>query len=1528
VGSLQSISKILDDLGKHCNLVISDSVLAEVEGLIALFITVQGCDNFASISSAVFLYLRKFFNKSVTRQVMEYFSDLFACEVQSGVEDSSPMPEWLSLMNSIRDNWDLAKGNKLFTHFSKMLGLLVTLGLCKASDVTFVVKDYKLWEPDFKVIHGNAVDVADAALQSVVFFVESISLCCKHKSLRPLLVNDRAAAEIDEEYATVVLWWDLVKNGNLKRVAGVSDSEFDRRLECLCTKLRNLLSLKTSFEKKLIQDKFMRLLKVKNDYITMKISSGVRKAPFTIELCGKSSQGKTTCADQLIDALLTSAGYPTGKEYRASYNASDKYMSTWTSDKLVLTVDDMANDKSNFVERPPTRVIIDVCNNQPYYANMADLDSKGKVFVEPAICVINTNVKNLDAFTYSNCPYSIQRRAVAVISVVAKPEFQFIVDGRPQGIDSTKVVEFYNRTGQNPTFDDLWLLTVEKAVQPDDLKTLADYKPVSYRGKPLVDAPFRLVVQYLIDEFTAHNMAQDDILERMKSRSSRVHVCGVDGCRQIQGYCDKHKMEKQFGESITEAYTSAVDMVVKRVKRDVFGLEATIEGACVVALMGAAKGFYHHWDWISCIPTPWLSNERVLQMLMYINKDSLKRRYAAWTLILWTITGAIFYGLIAIESQISSHVLFWLLLCVLGFSLTFQKYMVSVLLLDFETRLVDRNTIDPMFREFRDSHVSKICKAVGVVGVLYTISRLYKSWKSMKIQGSLEPTTKIEVEERDAEKNIWTTTSVRHLPVRTDAKSTTPTQLAGLVAKNLVYGTVTVGGKNYMVNGLFIKSNVVIIPDHYFIEDDISVLFRKENPETCGGKFTVALSKRQSVLLDGTDIRVCYACAGGSFKDLTKFLPQGRVPMHEFEMLWRSKDGDITKAYGLAEPCMTSNGAVDFRGLRYSSLTISTFKGLCGATLISRRQPLITGVHLGGQTGTTRGCSGVLEFDTIDQAIKQLRTLEGVIISGSAEHFETQVLGIKVLNDTPLHYKSPLNYMPLDSQVEYYGTCPGMTTFISEVKVTPISEHVTEVMDSPNIYGPPVQFPQYKGWQECLANLANPAQPYPCSLLDAAVKDYKKDLLPIFKSPLWNDARPLTDQENLCGIPGKKFIDAIKLDTSMGFPLNGKKRRFVTELPPTPENPNNREFDPMIMEEIKRCEDCYRKGERAYPIAKACKKDEVLSKPKCRIFYGNALPLTYLVRKYYLPILRVLQMNPLKAECAIGINCHGPEWEALHKHVLKHGKDRIIGGDYGKYDQKIPSQLLFASLRILIDFARECDYSEEDIAVMEAMTGDLVFAIVAFNGDLIGFISGTHISGNSLTAMLNGICGSLNMRCYFYANNPFTNEEDKMSFREFVALITYGDDNIGTLSKAIDNFTIKGFSEFLAGYGQIYTMPDKESELLDFLPFEDFEFLKRKTNYIPEIGVHVGALVNKSCEKMLHCFMRNKSSPLTEEHACAINVDTALREWFNHGRVEYEKRRIQLTEVAKRANISHLCTELERDFDERVQIWYENYGPS
>lgn len=1525
--SFGKLHNVVSDLARYANIDYTDELIIQLEGVVALVFTLQGCQDYVSMSSAVFLYIRKFFDKSITGSVMQYLSELFEVEPQSGYEDDlCKSSDWLEMMRSVRDNWTLVKDNKLFSHFSKLLGLIVTMELCKVSDVTFSIKEYRIWEPDMKVVHGNAVDVFDAALSTVTFFVENLSLCWKEKSLRPLLINDKAAAELDEEYANIVMWWELVKNGNLKRVADISEKEFDRRLEILTTKLRNLIGNLKSFEKRILQDKFMRLLKIKNDYITMKISSGVRKSPYCIELFGASSQGKTTFGEQIVQALLTSAGLPTGKEYQASYNASDKFMSTWTTDKLVLMIDDMANDKSNFVERPPTRVIIDVCNNQPFYANMADLDSKGKVFVEPELCIVTTNVKDLDARTYSNCPYSIQRRMHTVITVEAKSEFQYIVDGKPQGIDSAKIAEF-NKTKPDMVFDDIWELTLEKAVCPEKLSTAAGYKPIVYNGKKMEKVSFRDAVQYLIQDYHSHVAAQDNILARMKKRQD-IKVCGVNGCRQIAGWCDSHKgfcqpcdMEKQFGEEIVNSIQNASGIVVDRIKKDIFGFDYAVESATTIALMGSAKYFARHWDWMSLVPTPWLNNDKFRKGLMWLHKDQLRRSYIRKTCFLW---GGIF-GLALYYRKADRTVKTSFGTALITAGLSIQKSMVSVVKREFEYQLVDRNTIAPMLKEWRDKHVSNICKACAIVGALYGISRVYKAWKNIQPQGSLEPKTVEDIRKRDAETNQWTTVSVRDLPVNSKAINTTSSQLEGLVEKNLVYGTVVTNGKTLRVNGLFITSNVVLVPHHYFESEVLDVTFRKSNPETSGGKFATRLSLVQSIRLPDSDLRLCYSASGGSFKDLRKYLPLEHVDVVEFALRWRDIDGKLEIASGLGTVGDTGNGVCRFKGLIYNSLTMKTFKGMCGAVLTSKRKPLILGVHLGGRSGTPTGCAGLLLYSEVQKAITELKSIEGVVVSGSAEIFETQVLGVKVLTGTRLHPKSPLNYMPADAQVAFYGTCPGMTTFKSNVKVTKISEHVADVLGEPNVYRPPVEEPQYFGWQTCLANLAVPANPMDPKTLIVACRDYKEDMLPIFRSHLWKSARPLTDHENLCGVPGCKFIDAIPLNTSIGFPLSGPKRNFVTELEPTDLKPNNRVLDDEIMAEIDRCLKCYARGERAYTVAKACKKDEILSKPKCRIFYGNPISLTFLVRRYFLPILRVMQFNPKVSECAVGVNSHGPEWQELHEHIFHFGEDRLIGGDYGKYDQKLPSQLLFAALRIMIDFARECDYSEEDLGIMEAMSGDIVFALIAYNGDLIGLTEGTHISGNSLTVILNGICGSLNLRCYFYTQYPAADFEKRMKFREYVKLVTYGDDNIGSVSGKVDKFTIKGASQFLASYGQTYTMPDKESELLDFLPKEEFEFLKRKSQFIPELGLHVGALIDKSCCKMLHCYLRDKSSPLTEEHACAQNVDTALREWFNHGREVYEKRRIQMQEVAKRGGITHLCTQLDVTFDEKVDEWRRKY---
>jgi len=421
--------------------------------------------------------------------------------------------------------------------------------LCDASSLHFDIGGFKLFEEELTKKHLTAFDIADALFSTVTFFAEGAYLCFSTGSLKPLLINDIAAMELDEEYARIVTWWDLVKNGNLQRVAHTSDAEFDRRLEQLSTKLVNLSATLKGFDKKIVGDKLMKCLTMKNDYITLKISSGVRKAPFAIELFGESSQGKTTFGDQLIDALLTSASLPTSKDYRAALNPSDKFMSNWTSDKLVMIIDDIANMTANFVERAPTQAIIDVCNNQMYYAPKAELEAKGKCFVEPEIVLATTNKKNMDAGVYSNCPYSIQRRMQVVATVEAKREFQRIVDNRTCGIDPSKVRKFYTVDGvyTPPVVDDIWEISLELPEKPAKLTTIAEYAPVVHNGKEMTKVSSIEAIQYIIGLFTEHRLNQTAIIDSMQERTNVMHRCGIDGCHHIEGMCPDHPIETQFG---------------------------------------------------------------------------------------------------------------------------------------------------------------------------------------------------------------------------------------------------------------------------------------------------------------------------------------------------------------------------------------------------------------------------------------------------------------------------------------------------------------------------------------------------------------------------------------------------------------------------------------------------------------------------------------------------------------------------------------------------------------------------------------------------------------------------------------------------------------------------------------------------------------------------------------------------------------------------------------------------------------------
>jgi hypothetical protein len=130
-------------------------------------------------------------------------------------------------------------------------------------------------------------------------------------------------------------------------------------------------------------------------------------------------------------------------------------------------------------------------------------------------------------------------------------------------------------------------------------------------------------------------------------------------------------------------------------------------------------------------------------------------------------------------------------------------------------------------------------------------------------------------------------------------------------------------------------------------------------------------------------------------------------------------------------------------------------------------------------------------------------------------------------------------------------------------------------------------------------------------------------------------------------------------------------------------------------------------------------------------------------------------------------------------------------------------------------------------------------------------------------------------------------------------------------------------AKFLEEHDMKFTMPDKESEPTVYMNDAEADLLKRANIYSADTGVIMGALDEDSIFKSLHSVLKSKA--ITREQQAMQNIDGSLREWFAYGRDVYEKRREQMTEIARRADIIHGCTVVHESYDDRLQKWKEKY---
>lgn len=1509
---------------------MSDVILKRLSILASAVTVYSECTTKRQFIATSVLTAEALCEKSVVNTFKEFAINLMGLEPQSSdstLDDA--VPEWMSLMKKGLLDWKSLITNPGATKIFRLISMMVTLGIFQGP-VEISLGGLQLFAAEAQSKQVHAVDFIDACVETIVFFAEGAHQCFTTGSLRPLLFADAESAKMDEEYVRVLGYYEYVRNGNLEKYTDVTVQTFEAKLEKLVERYNQAYRLAShSMEKKILFDRFKHLSQIKIDHDTSRVRGGLRESPVVIKIYGESGVGKSTLADIFMHAALKAGGHPDSDDHIITHNVKDPYMSTMRSYVSGIKLDDYGNGKLEYMTCNPSEWIITLCNNVKEYAVMADLSNKGKILIDPRCVTITTNVEDLLAGKLSHSPISIVRRAHIHVSVRVKPEWCKVIEGRRTTmLDDVRVAEHFG----DAIAPDIWEIDI-KDVKSVESKTEGAWAFVMVRqGISVVDA-----TQYIVDFSKRHYAAQKQIVSNNKNMNDKMTWCKecdmpTFACKKTEKCCCEEEIEPQTGERLAQTLafygrTKAKSLAgVKRefeYKAEDIAVEKALE---TIQYLETSPLF----QWTNFIPTSWLDDDRVKGFIFWTKEDvivsDVKKTLRNYAIM------CILSSLVCLSIDTSFGLMMILILS--GFYLWIHATVVEQVKESFYRRIRDEHGAVPkMFKKMRDQYAQYACGAFAGFAAVYGVVLLYKALRSQfKVQTSLNPVSVKEIKERDSTENVWARNDVVE-PI--PPSGVQPSQILDRVRKHQAYLRID-RGEAFEVTIVWVAcSNTIIIPHHV----------KSDTPLKCELSLNKGF-KREFILSNGSrtrineDLDLVDVPTLGSVRDslplITDALPSRKMPCNMSII-----DGSCefsTTSLEWSTMSNVNNGAVEFVG-SYYELGIVTYGGLCMAPIYTMApQPRVIGFHIGGRTGYKSGCGIGITKLALEAALAKHR--ESFPLLPQSNPVEDSQYGKKFSVPGGLHKKSPLNFIDENNNsVVYYGPITGRVTQKSNVEQSPISAEVERVTGVPNKWGPPrfttpkelpdgtiVQTEAWKPWFKTLDVASKPCIGFPAEDVARAADDYLSGLHEVFQrnSEYWSsEMKPLSKVEIVSGIDGKRFIDQMPASTSMGFPIMGPKRNYLIDLDPEvhDDHMSPRTFTPEIWEEVDRITELFRKGEMANCIFNAVEKDEptLLTKEKVRHFQSAPVALQIVIRKYFLPVARFLSMNPLVAECAVGINAHGSEWEEMETYICEYGTDRILAGDYSKYDLRMPAQLILRAFDIMTTIAQwSGNYSPDDIAVMRSVRGEVAYPLMAYNGDLIR-LTGSNPSGQNLTVYINSIVNSLLWRMGFF--NAYPNF--KGNAREAAHMIIYGDDIKGGVKEGFELFNHISFADFLSRNDMVFTMPDKESKPVEYMNDADADFLKRKNAFLPELGHYVGQLAEDSIFKSLHSNLKSKA--VSSDEVAAGNIDGALREWFFYGREHFEKRRMQMIEVAKSMPIKP--STLSEDFDSRKEEWLKRYHP-
>lgn len=1470
-------------IGRHLNLTKDKDVICSlVEDISTLIYSLirsrNSLDRFVAIctfqkmrgntidmTSMLCASLLEIVNLNASRQTVHVHLDL--------VEQNEAM---FSDLRSHLDNYERLRQAPIFKKLYKFGMYAMSLSLFDSFGISYDKMNYSKLEAEaMRRKFSAGPDMIHCLLDTLLFLCERGFQCMKTGNLDPLYHSGSKYDEWVQMAHKLKLQSNFLSN---PAPHGINKFTFIAELRDTIEKgeaIQRYASKLEPAEKRSVLCLLNDLKMIQATEITRRAAQKDRKTPFCVLIHGGSSIGKSSFTSIIHTHFAKLYDMPLGSEFKYTRNPYDAFWSGFNTQQWCILMDDIAFMKPGGEMDPSLLEMLQLNNNVPVVPPQADIADKGRTPVWADLVIGSTNALDLNTHAYFSCPLAVNRRFPFIINLAPKKQYAKF----ECMLDPTKVPQV-----QQGCYPDIWEIEVLR-VEPANSQA----KPTGAMAKFTPIAKYTDIYSFL-DWFhavtTEHRNVQEKLMSTLDNLND-VKLCPTCKRPIIQCKCQipywlhnevdispelRAKLEHLYRTKQNELNEQSLDDS----ESSEYSEAETVDSDDIVDILNPPQ----------TVRTP----------VDILNEQSAYYKFKVYLFTMICLWAEYYLVGFCLE---------------LFFGDMWKLKLGNYLFTNFTTMKIIMKIAGDRVQNHIGTHpvqmkiLKTLCIAGGFAILLKMISKLIPVWGDNTTEQGVSDSIGVKPTDVFSERKAYyyhDPYAVSQLDV---SQSSRAYQAGDLLKRKILGNSATIrtwDGVEMNDQGQFlyryncatnVSGHIWMLNAHALPPNEtffIDIIVSSPSPTITSNQMNIKVTPNMYHIIPNSDV---------AFIELKQRPPGYRINEYfagsdlrgVFSGVYLGSDRTGEKIINPVE-CIKF-GAYDRKdhvvNAWWGKPRKDTIKGQCGMLLYTETAvgPVILGMHVAGAPGTSVAL--FVTRDMIQVAIDKFgKGMERNRIPISAPSAPRELVD--------LNRKSAVLFTQ-QGHANVYGSFNGFRMQPkSNVQDTYIREAVEKrgyvcKTDKPCM--------DYRPWWIALQDMANTNVSLDSDQLARVTSEFINDIFEQLPQSEIDRIVVLDNDTTLNGAPNTPYIEKMNRRTSAGAPYKKSKMHFLVLQD---DDPTRMNFTPEIMQRIDEIITTYHDGKRFNPQFCGTPKDEPLSHKKIksgktRIFCAAEVAWSFVVRKYLLSVIAIIQSNREIFNAAVGVVAQSREWEQTMLYVTKHGKSRMVAGDYAAYDKKMSSIVILAAFDVIIAICEKAGYTEEDLLVVRGIAVDTAFPHVDYNGDLIEFF-GTNPSGHPLTVIINGIANVLYMRVAFDELRPSGFHDP---FYKCVALMTYGDDNVMSVRDDCDWFNHTTIQAVLAKNSIVYTMAEKEAESVPYIHADEVSFLKRRWQYDPDVQAVLAPLEEDSIHKMLTKCVPGKT--ITPKAQAVAVISTALREYFFYGKSIFEEKTKLFKEVVEECEL-------------------------